>query len=242
MRGEIAAEPDRVIDLTGPPLPYRFQESADQGLILLSAEVQGPILEPEFRGTRRAGECAGALRAIEEGAPGGGKRGLAPRRLIIGCERWSRLIGHVSDCVGPTPTSLLDSPEYRPDLLDALAAQDLSWLGEVDPFPGRRDPREVHADSDARIRRHLRNYLQPHIGESEGEDVSRLLDLLRGGCARAMTRTGLDPDQRRVRTTLRCLQGSGELEGVARYDPVVMIGGRDEGRGITGPWLEVVEW
>ena len=56
-----------------------------------------------------------------------------------------------------------------------------------------------------------------------------------------MARLGLDADQHRLRAALRRLQRRGVLEGVARHDAIVVIGGGDERRRVMRPRLHVVD-
>lgn len=56
-----------------------------------------------------------------------------------------------------------------------------------------------------------------------------------------MAGLGLDADEGGRVPGLGGLEGGGEFEGVAGHDPVVVIPGGDQGGGVGGPRLEVVE-
>src|SRR2546427_40932 len=81
---------------------------------------------------------------------------------------------------------------------------------------------------------------QLHVRERERPLVGAFGDLFVRGPV-AMRPQSLDANQHWLVTPLRALQRCRELERVARHDPVVVISGRDQRRGIAGAWLEVVE-
>src|SRR5213592_4828133 len=83
----------------------------------------------------------------------------------------------------------------------------------------------------------------PHSQNADQEcpPVRLLLDDLGSGLAGPVARFGLDADQDRRRARLRRLQGRGELERVAGYDTVVVVGGGDEGRRVARTGVEMVQ-
>src|SRR5271165_1085083 len=74
----------------------------------------------------------------------------------------------------------------------------------------------------------------------EGPGVRNLVDLLRDRFTGAVSGLGFHTNQHRRRPGLISLHGGGELEAVSGHDPVVVIGGGDEGSGILCYWLQVV--
>ena len=77
--------------------------------------------------------------------------------------------------------------------------------------------------------------------DQEAPQIGHFLDDLAGGFASSVARLGLDPDKHRRGTRLGGLQGGGEFIAVGRHHPVIVIGGGDERRRVTGAGSKIVK-
>src|SRR5207248_10357366 len=83
--------------------------------------------------------------------------------------------------------------------------------------------------------------LYSQILHQKRHPVRLLLDHLARRLARTVSRLRLDLDQHRLRSRLRGLERRRELERVARHHAIVVIGRRDERRGVLRARPDVVE-
>ena len=77
--------------------------------------------------------------------------------------------------------------------------------------------------------------------EQKRELIGLLLDLFRERFPHAVSGCGVDSDQNRTVSFLCGLKRSGKLEGVGRYDAVVVIGGRNQCGRIVATGTDVVQ-
>ena len=88
---------------------------------------------------------------------------------------------------------------------------------------------EVRLKPDATSCQRVDGSFDLHVRERERPLVGQLRDALVGRPV-AVRRLGLDANQDRLVAALRRLQRRRELEGVARHDAIVVVGGGDQRR------------
>src|SRR5512139_3147820 len=87
----------------------------------------------------------------------------------------------------------------------------------------------------------LGSHIDIECPKQESIHVSKLLDQHCRWFSKSMTGFRLNANQDGCIPCLGRLEGGGKLERVPRDNPIVMIGGDHQGRGVFRPGLEVVK-